>query len=975
MSEKEGNIGYWYSLAAKTILKYQDSNTGLIPAHPGSDTWVRDCTYALHSVWALSLAFGKQDTGSPEYSELRSRTVKGVRGLLTSMMGQAGKVDKFIEQQCHLECLHAKYNTTTGQPVVGDAEWGHLQLDSTSLFILTLAQITASGLVVVQTSSEVQFIQNLVCYIHYAYRTPDFGVFERGDKNNRGIRELSACSVGMAKSALVAIRGLNLFGSDADKDAVIWVPPDMSRQCNRVLQNILPRGSSSKEYDSSTLSVLSYPAFAVEKTDLIQGCKRLLRENLRGRYGYKRFLLDGYKTVLEDTSRLHYNPGELKQFEGVECEWPLYLIYSWLDELFQGDEERATADKSALDGLTLRDEEGFPLVPELYYVPRERVQAEKENRGSQDRVPGGKTPFIWAQSLYIVAGLVHNKHLTTEDIDPLNRRLAMRPRVAPPVQILLLSDTEECQKFAEVHQLPCLSIDNTNITVVMPTVVEKMWESLKVKRNTQSGVRQRVSSLRTSMLYQHLTHFYLSLPEYASKYSFYNFLDTEIMIQSTIARISYLSRNWMFPGQPVLAVLLTPDRCGEESMVRFLNSMKTGTILGVQVRLSSVEDVLENGFKQWIPTAPATDPSAARRALRFRTSDSISSLSEADTASSATDLRERVAGVEGSEGKLDVLIDHYNTHQTLPERPLAVELYNKGLAAHNWKVARYCAAFHLLTHSSISEDVNHILVNQKQLSLGSGEGEETISQPPGTAEFIDALKRHSKEDIILFVLYQEVISYICQMIQGSISNFEGILRFRLDRLIRLVALEVTGSETDLPGLCKLTPIQLYRVISGLFGGVTRPEEGCSWGRRRRVDGVLNRVPVNFQNHVYAILSRCHGIRAGTLLPSFPLVQEMTPGEPQFAIAVHNWLDRELSSQRRQLYIETIVVLGSTLKMIANLPDVVDLDYILEGAMGAFNSGNHGNDGNNNVSRDFLMTPPTGKCGTLSYIIEAIAQFC
>lgn len=30
-------------------------------------------------------------------------------------------------------------------PVVGDHEWGHLQIDATSLFLLILAQMTASG--------------------------------------------------------------------------------------------------------------------------------------------------------------------------------------------------------------------------------------------------------------------------------------------------------------------------------------------------------------------------------------------------------------------------------------------------------------------------------------------------------------------------------------------------------------------------------------------------------------------------------------------------------------------------------------------------------------------------------------------------------------------------------------------------------------------------------------------------------------
>ena len=40
--------------------------------------------------------------------------------------------------------LHV-YTVGTCGSVVGDNEWGHLQIDATSLFLLVLAQMTASG--------------------------------------------------------------------------------------------------------------------------------------------------------------------------------------------------------------------------------------------------------------------------------------------------------------------------------------------------------------------------------------------------------------------------------------------------------------------------------------------------------------------------------------------------------------------------------------------------------------------------------------------------------------------------------------------------------------------------------------------------------------------------------------------------------------------------------------------------------------
>ncbi len=68
-----------------------------------------------------------------------------MRGLLSSMMSQIDKVEKFKYTQSPVDSLHAKYSVTTGKTVVGDLEWGHLQLDATSLYLLILAEMTASG--------------------------------------------------------------------------------------------------------------------------------------------------------------------------------------------------------------------------------------------------------------------------------------------------------------------------------------------------------------------------------------------------------------------------------------------------------------------------------------------------------------------------------------------------------------------------------------------------------------------------------------------------------------------------------------------------------------------------------------------------------------------------------------------------------------------------------------------------------------
>lgn len=52
------------------------------------------------------------------------------------------------------------------------------------------------------------------------------------------------------------------------------------------------------------------------------------------------------------------------------------------------------------------DSEGFKLVPELYAIKNEDIEAEYDNPGSQKRIALGRCPFLWAQSLYMLGKLL-----------------------------------------------------------------------------------------------------------------------------------------------------------------------------------------------------------------------------------------------------------------------------------------------------------------------------------------------------------------------------------------------------------------------------------------------------------------------------------------------------------------------------------------------------------------------------------------
>ena len=56
--------------------------------------------------------------------------------------------------------------------------------------------------------------------------------------------------------------------------------------------------------DASLLTIIGYPAFAVENPELVQETKEKIISKLMGRYGCRRFLRDGNQTVKEVKCRV-----------------------------------------------------------------------------------------------------------------------------------------------------------------------------------------------------------------------------------------------------------------------------------------------------------------------------------------------------------------------------------------------------------------------------------------------------------------------------------------------------------------------------------------------------------------------------------------------------------------------------------------------------------------------------------------------
>ena len=117
---------------------------------------------------------------------------------------------------------------------------------------------------------------------------------------------------------------------------------------------------------------------------------------------------------------MYYEPSELREFEHIESEWPLFFTYLLLDAVIRDDADAIKIWSEHLKPLFV-EHEGQQLLPELYIVPKELIDAEKLNPGSQTRVPNENLPLVWAQSLYFLSEMILDGILQPNDIDPLHR--------------------------------------------------------------------------------------------------------------------------------------------------------------------------------------------------------------------------------------------------------------------------------------------------------------------------------------------------------------------------------------------------------------------------------------------------------------------------------------------------------------------------------------------------------------------------
>lgn len=908
-----------YEMVERIILERQNPITGLLPASTAitahgdyTDAWVRDNVYSILCVWGLALAFEKHTDQDHRAFTLRQSVVKLMRGLLRSMMRQAHKVEAYKKSRDPLDALHAKYATDTGESVVEDDAWGHLQLDATSLFVLMLAQMNASGLRLIYTQDELDFVQNLVHYISRTYATPDYGIWERGNKINHGKAEINASSVGMAKAALEAIEMSNFFHVEGAKGRVHIVPNDLARSC-LTLESLLPRESNSKESDAALLSIIGYPAYAVKNEDLKEKTKTNIVKKLCGNYGAKRFLLDGHQSVLEDSSRLHYEPSELREFADIESEWPLFFTYLLLDALMQGKTDEAHMWREKLEPLFV-EQEGLKLLPELYYVPQESIEAEKQRPHSQARLANENIPLVWAQSLFMLSEMLFDGVLEPSDIDPLGRRVMAKPeskvKALTPIIAQNAATQEALASWGVASYLPDALGE---IAVMYASELTKVQDSLGANKKLSLSGRSLLwpRSITTSRLHLLGDRHVLFLPYYFDPQSFYFGFDNFLLVEHFIASMAFLDTYGHFKKRGVLAFFVREDMLRDHTREPIIALLK-------RLENPSIEAILHESELETIACSCA---------------DSLVALQ-----SQTQDTNE----------------------------------YAAAALAHDWTQVRLLAQERSLYDVRLEDALTEILIAQKRLGVGRAYTPDAIIEQSLDAPSIIALiERFCGESPAERVLTQEIILHFAHLIRTQSHLFSKMLTLRTWDAIQLLVGHISKERSFTMGeayeeLLRFSPQGIYDLLRLVYGSYKeeiaalkelenikvsgkillnteslvlqehRPNDMRDWAEYRENAGKIGMVSEDFYQSVWHILQRCQALVIGDKYSlqsriDATLTHESTAGERSFELKVDSLLMQITSSAYKQLNIELIETLGAIMQ--ANETLVIEDELILDVLIG------------------------------------------
>ncbi|KAH0619617.1 hypothetical protein JD844_000390, partial [Phrynosoma platyrhinos] len=1026
-------LDHYYRIVKSTVLLFQNPTTGLFPTKTYGEKQkakVHDSLYCAACAWALALAYRRIDDDKGRTHELEHSAIKCMRGILYCYMRQADKVQQFKQDPKPSKCLHSVFSAHTGDEVFSHEEYGHLQINAVSLFLLYLVEMISSGLQIIYNTDEVPemlpdkpshqmlLIISIILITletrYPSYKTLYFvlkerigyqtsvcgkeeasttmaalncipGMFREVDLMVHVAESLQTpSSVGLAKAALEAINGFNLFGNQFSCHSLF-------RQTFFPLQNT----------DAALLTCISYPAFALDDEALYSQTIDKVVRKLKGKYGFKRFLRDGYRTALEDKNRQYYKPAEIKLFDGIECEFPLFFIFMIIDGVFRGNTEQVKEYQELLDPILQQSAEGIvqwfdglvsikDIDPVKRYIPpqdQRNVSMRYSNQGPLEN------------DLVVHVALIAESQRLQVFLNTYGIQ-TQTPQQVEPIQIWAQQELVKMfvQKLTSILESMTNWDSQEDLTVQLAALEHQRSLEGIILLHAVVGVN----------IYRILGKTVVCYPIIFDLSDFYMSQDVMMLIDDIKNALQFIKQYWKMHGRSLFLVLIREDNIRGSRfnpILDMLASFKKGVVGGVKVHVDRLQTLISGAVVEQLDFLRIADTEEPPEFKSFEELDlpKHSKVKRQTSTPNVTEL-EQQPDINANDWKnrptyeilqklndcnclasqailLNILLKREGPNFITKEGTVSdhiERIYRKAGSKKLWSVVRFAASLLCKLVDSLAPSITNVLVQGKQVTLGAfGQEEEIISNPLSPSAIKDIIyNKCNLQDEREAVLQQELVIHIGWIISNSPELFNGMLKIRVGWIVHAMKYELQFRAGEMP------PIDLYQLspseVKQLLLDILQPQQqGRCWLNRRQIDGSLNRTPSGFYDRVWQILERTPNglIVAGNFLPQQPTLSDMTMYEMNFSLLVEDMLKNIDQPEYRQIIVELLMVVSIILERNPELEfqDKVDLDKLVKEAFHHFQKDQNRLKGieKQDDMTSFYKMPPLGKRGTCSYLTKAV----
>ncbi|NXW51163.1 KPBB kinase, partial [Nyctiprogne leucopyga] len=739
--------------------------------------------------------------------------------------------------------------------------------------------------------------------------------------------------------------------------SVIFVDFDAHNRNRQTLCSLLPRESRSHNTDAALLPCLSYPAFALDDEVLFSQTLDKIIRKLKGKYGFKRFLRDGYRTALEDKTRRYYKPAEIKLFDGIECEFPLFFIFMIIDGVFRGNPAQVKEYQDLLDPLLQHTSEGCPVVPKYYYVPADFVELEKKNPGSQKRFPSNSGRdgrfFLWGQAVYIIAKLLADKLVSPKDIDPIGRYVApqdqrnvsMRFSNQGPlendlvVHVALIAESQRLQVFLNTYGIQTQTPQQVEpIQIWAQKELVKAYFHLGV--NDKLGLSGRpdrpIGCLGTSKIYRILGKTVVCYSIIFDLSDFYMSQDVMMLIDDIKNALQFIKQYWKMHGRPLFVVLIREDNIRGSRfnpILDMLAAFRKGIVGGVKVHVDRVQTLISGAVVEQLDFLRITETEEAPvfKSLEELDLPKHSKVKRQSSTPNASELEQQPdvnindwknkstyeilqklndCNCLASQALLSsILLKREGPNFITKEGTVAEHIeriYRRAGSKKLWSVVRFAASLLGKLVDSLAPSITNVLVQGKQVTLGAfGQEEEVISNPLSPAVIKNIIyEKCTLQDEREAVVQQELVIHVGWIISNSPELFSGMLKIRIGWIIHAMKYELKIRAGDMPAkdLYQLSPSEVKQLLLD----VLQPQQqGSSCQKSIHCDTKCARTTVKITIFPLNCIdnSKVKSLLVVLFVFQQPTLSDMTMYEMNFSLLVEDMLQNIDQPQYRQIIVE------------------------------------------------------------------------